>query len=646
MRKHLKRNLALCMLSCSVSSLGFPGLAHMENLQKEGQNLEHMIQAIDEEEGRRDVKDSIKLSDDLKEAIKKTDEEAFGEQADGDDKKQEKEQEQEKEKIEKDTTKKEPLEGKDKTEKEKIRASDEPKPNSSSPSPSSNEKEIKKSDGSNKEDLQKKDDVGEEEQRFTLKGVKFQSDIDIKESILRKEAEKYVGTRVSLNDLKKIAKNLTRICRSEGYLGAIAYLPEQSSTDGTITFGVASGTFRKATVHNYSTMKTAIIEEMILGKIKDHEIVQAKKLEEGLYRINGLGGVKATASLSRALDSKGQVDVDIDVQDAPKGRLIVYTENYGTKSAGRYRLGAVYDAYNIDNHGSNLQAMAVISNEKMQNYSLDFNMLTDKRSASRIGINVARTTYHLTREFEVWDASGKSFDVSLYHKTPISKTLNYGLEYQLGYKHRTPESDFHAFGIENKRTIHEFYQQFDGYQRFKNGIFNYNAKLTIGSVHNDTEDSEYLNSLASGTFAKLNAGFDTKYLLDPRWELHVKGDFQFASKRLDSSEKMYLGGANGVRAYSDGDGNGDNGALFSGEIIYNTKFPGFSVNLFYDYGIAQNKGWGAQREHIKGYGIGLRFSRPNDFFIKVDWAHKIGFNHNVTSDTGKNQIWFMVGKII
>lgn len=481
---------------------------------------------------------------------------------------------------------------------------------------------------------------------FRLRGIDFRSDIGVDTDVLREAAKKYIGTKVTLADLKKIGMELTHKCREEGWLGAICYLPEQTSEDGRITFGIASGTFGEIHVKNESKLSTPILESILRNKMPQGAMVEARAIENALYRINALGGIRATARLEKATpDRRGQVDIYIDAKDSQRQRLITYLENYGTESAGRYRLGLMFDKYNFDGRGSNLQLATVNSNKQLRNFAFDISMISDRPSASRLGLNVAKTRYHLTKEFDSWDASGDSMDITLYGSTPLYKTLDTGYDLEYGYRYRNPVSDFKAFGINSERTTHSVYGKITGYQRFPNGVLSYSLKQTWGTTHNDTPHAEILNAYGHGAFGKTEATVELKHLWNRYLEFHTKLNAQFASKGLDSSEKLYLGGASGVRAYADGDANGDRGYLMQTELIYNTKCPGLAFSLFYDVGEAGNKRGDSSMQLIRGWGVGVRFARPNDFFLKIDYARKIGFNREVTSDTGKGRVWFLAGKI-
>ena len=124
---------------------------------------------------------------------------------------------------------------------------------------------------------------------------------------------------------------------------------------------------------------------------------------------------------------------------------------------------------------------------------------------------------------------------------------------------------------------------------------------------------------------------------------------QVASKNLDISEKMGLGGPYAVRAYPVGEAYGDEGYVLNLEA--RLRLPRFSESLpgqfhligFIDNGSVRiNKNpWvdGQNRRTLSTTGIGLTWSDPNNFIVSAYYAHKLG-NAVATSAPDKNgRVW-------
>ena len=117
---------------------------------------------------------------------------------------------------------------------------------------------------------------------------------------------------------------------------------------------------------------------------------------------------------------------------------------------------------------------------------------------------------------------------------------------------------------------------------------------------------------------------------------------QKAGKNLDSSEKFFLGGAYGVRAYPTGEAAGDSGYLATAELRYTFSFgavPGvWQPFAFVDAGgVTINENPFApgvpNTRHLSAGGLGLTWVRAGDFQVKLTVATRLGSEHSASSDT-------------
>jgi hemolysin activation/secretion protein len=126
---------------------------------------------------------------------------------------------------------------------------------------------------------------------------------------------------------------------------------------------------------------------------------------------------------------------------------------------------------------------------------------------------------------------------------------------------------------------------------------------------------------------------------------------QFASKNLDTSEKMGLGGMYGVRAYPEGEAYADEGYLLTLEV--RKQLPKFSdrqlgqVQLigFVDTGsvtVNKNPGpWvtGPNSRTLSGAGVGLEWSETNNFMVRAYYAVKLGNEDATAAPDRSGRFW-------
>ena len=160
-----------------------------------------------------------------------------------------------------------------------------------------------------------------------------------------------------------------------------------------------------------------------------------------------------------------------------------------------------------------------------------------------------------------------------------------------------------------------------------------------------------------GGFQKLRWSASRLQTLEQGFSLFVSGNGQFADQNLDPSEKFYLGGMDGVRAYPSGEANGSNGGLLSVELRKQLHVQ-WEASAFYDAGqveifrhnhapdtsmalVADN------HVALQGAGLSLGWRGNHRIQLKATWARRIGSNPLATpggADTDGshlvNRFWF------
>jgi hemolysin activation/secretion protein len=127
-----------------------------------------------------------------------------------------------------------------------------------------------------------------------------------------------------------------------------------------------------------------------------------------------------------------------------------------------------------------------------------------------------------------------------------------------------------------------------------------------------------------------------------------------ASKNLDISEKMELGGAYAVRAYPEGESYGDEGyvATIEARLLlpeFGAGLPGrLQLIAFVDNGgvrYDRNRYFtGDRSRNLTGAGVGVNWFAGNSFLVKAAYAHRIG-DARVTSEPDKSgRVWVQLSK--
>ncbi|WP_275946436.1 ShlB/FhaC/HecB family hemolysin secretion/activation protein, partial [Variovorax sp. dw_954] len=311
-------------------------------------------------------------------------------------------------------------------------------------------------------------------------------------------------------------------------------------------------------------------------------------------------------------------------------------DNNGTEESGRYRAGGTVRWLSPLGIGDNLDARLLLSNSN----ELQFGRLSYEApigtSGLRAGMGVARVNYELGGQFEPLDAHGVAdvYDISLNYPLIRQRQQNLFLRLSMDRKDLTDEyravdvtSHKRVQGVGLGWTWERRDELFGGGYTASSGNF-YRGDLTLLDPTSFLNDKLEAGHNTEGDFTKLTAQISRLQAIIPRHSFYVSVGGQWASKNLDSSEKLALGGARAVRAYPSGEVLVDQGVIGTVEWrwSYNDEFTPF---LFYDAARGKTvKGPtifdGANWHSLRGGGFGVTWSRPGNFSINATLAWRDG----------------------
>jgi hemolysin activation/secretion protein len=181
-------------------------------------------------------------------------------------------------------------------------------------------------------------------------------------------------------------------------------------------------------------------------------------------------------------------------------------------------------------------------------------------------------------------------------------------------------------------------------------LFVRQGKVDLDGSPNEVADS--LTTRTNGSYRKISASFSRLQALNDRFSLFGSLQMQMASKNLDSSEKLYLGGSQGVRAYPADEAGGSQGYLLNVEARAKI-LPSLSATTFVEWGhVTVNKdndiaGAASPNEiTLKGAGVSASWIAPFGLSLSATYTRRNGSNPNPTSNGAdqdgtlkKNRFW-------
>ena len=494
----------------------------------------------------------------------------------------------------------------------------------------------------------------QDEVHFTIRNFRLEAlELYLNEDDLSAILEKSMGHDLTLTDLNRTVNEVTRYARMHGYPAAAAYVPAQESKDGVVLIKMIPGRFGAVHLDNRSKLKNSVAEGFLHG-VKAGDIIQSKDLETLLYSISDVSGTKAVGVLSPGKEF-GTSDLTVRIENGKGTNTVLYTENYGAKTSGRYRLGVQHSIYDVNGTGAKVNVGGLISNKNLHNYYVNYETLVG-HGGTTLGFGVSRMDYDLGASLNRLNATGIATTYSIFGSRPLYHLTSRQMQFNYGYNYRNLHDDLNFEGAELDSAKHSnsVYAGLSGYWKRNNFLTNYDFKVTTGKM---TPNSDYARASDeghnhdAGHYTKAEINLSSVVGTGHRSDLLIKLAAQTANHNLDGSEELSLGGANGVRAYPQGEGSGDIGWMGTAEWRMYTDVPGLVPSIYFDAGhVKYSKDGVLQGTEsgitLKGWGIGLAYSQPSDWFARLDYARRIGGDPNLSSEAkAKNRCWFLMGKI-
>ena len=469
------------------------------------------------------------------------------------------------------------------------------------------------------------------------------------------------GIELDLAGLRTMAARITDFYGSQGYFLAQAYLPAQSIANGVVTIAVIEGRYDNVGLDNQSRVSDGLASSILDG-LEPGDVVVAPPLERRLLLLSDLPGVKVNATLSPG-ESAGTSNLNVGLTRGPRVTGNLELDNSGDPYTGnRYSDtvrggGTIY--FNEPFGQGDVASLRYLTSGSGLHYGraayqLQITNLT-------VGVAYAHLRYRLGREFSSLDAHGTANIASVFAGYPLIRSRNTNLRLLGNVDYRTFRDEIDATSSISKRaaTVGTIGLSGDHQdQLFGGGWTSFSLMASIGYLDIKTPAVEAIDRITartSGSYGKLAFQLARLQAIAGPLSLYGEARGQLASKNLDSSEKMGLGGAYGVRAYPQGEGYGDQGYILTLEArlrlaTFDSPIGGeLQAVAFTDHGsvwLNQNP-WspGDNNRKLSAAGVGLNWQGgDHGFVVRTAYAFKLG-NEKATSAPDKSgRFWFQITK--
>lgn len=488
---------------------------------------------------------------------------------------------------------------------------------------------------------------------FKVTNFSFEGNKLVSSNELQAFLKEYLNREITLDELKLAVDSLSVLYKDKGYL-ATASLPKQDVTDGNVKIIIVEAKFGGAQLKLDPNIKYRIHPEIIQKFIEysnqKGEALNLNALDRAVIIADELPGAAVTQSLQPGTKD-GETDSLLNIDNEPAYLAMISLDNYGSHSTGPVRYQANASFLSPLGLGDRIDLGLLHSN------GTDYGRLSFNRpigySGLRMGINASALKYDVIAGAALsLNPEGTAETIQIEGSYPFyrSRVFDLSLASSLERKHFRNKSQE---AVESNYLVDIF--NIGSSLNHKNTLFL--AGETAASIDLDIGFADYGESPSSFRTSKIQQ--DTQGRFNRlRWSINntqfftetissvLKFNGQLSDSNLDSSQKFYLGGASGVRAYPTSEGSGSEGYLFSAE-LHKELTASFTATGFFDYGFARqyidntNNSTGAVNAtgknsfNMKGYGTSIEwtgFVGPYRSTFSAIWSRRIRNNPNPQAD--------------
>jgi len=503
----------------------------------------------------------------------------------------------------------------------------------------------------------KKKIVQPKDEKITINSFKLEGEIkSFSEQELQNLLLDLNNKSLTFEQIQLAADRITSHYNARGFFLAQVIIPQQEIKNGVVIILINEGKLDSKEPYKLNKKDLRISEDKVKAYMNEalKENFLKDSIERGLLNIQDNPGVTATVNLEPGTE-QGSTRIILDVSEGPLMKGSITTDNYGNRYTGDLRATASIDINDPSTIGDYINVLGTKAIEG----DLELKKVTYNAPVGASGLRAEGSysivDFKIGKELTYTKTEGKAEDFNFNLKYPIYRSVNNSIFTNINYDKKylyneanssvtsDKELDNYNIGIVLQKTD----DIFGG--GFTQTSFNFTrGDLDLSKVASSLSGDQSAGGYkTNGNFNKQNIQLTRIQRIDNKLSLNFNADAQFSSKNLDSSEKMSLGGASGVRAYPVGEASGDEGYKYTLDIKYNLGNVGFLENfgsIFYDYGrIKQYKDKSISTStvtnneySISGYGLSFDTSISNFLSTTLILARTIGSNPGASSPQGND----------
>lgn len=447
--------------------------------------------------------------------------------------------------------------------------------------------------------------------------------------------------------LQQAAEAVAAAYRDEGWI-ASASLRRQEIAEGSVTIDIVEAKFGGARIEGRPAQR--VKAERLLAMVDAAQAagapLSARAIDRVLLLMDDLPGVSVEGNLVAGARD-GETALALTLADEPRFGGDIALDNNGSRSVGIERLSANLNWASPTGSGDAVAVNLIHtrgSDYERVSYGLPLGLRGLRLSAQGSNID-----YHvISAELAALGARGQAQTASLGLSWPLerSRQLNLNATLRQEVRHYNNEangatSSRYRIDATNADLSGNVFDALGGGGANSASLSLVAGRVDLSGSPNQAADAQ--TARTAGHYAKLGLNLTRQQAITEALSLSIAAAWQGASKNLDSSEKIYLGGSAGVRAYPASEGGGALGRTLTMELRQRVS-DRWMVAGFYDAGAVtayrnpSNPSTGQplsdapNRVALRGAGLTVSWQASNGLDLKATLARRIGANPNPTAN--------------
>lgn len=482
---------------------------------------------------------------------------------------------------------------------------------------------------------------------FFVRRIAIDGNTVLSTSELHSLVESSEGKMLNFSYVEALASLITRHYQERGYLLSRAYIPAQTVTDGTVRIAVVEARYRAILLTNTSNVSDALLKRFFAPLQSGQPVVEGP-LERSLLLVADVPGAVVSSTLAPG-DIVGTSDLLVSAAPGAPYSGYAAVDDAGNRYTGEIRGSAAVNINDPFHHGDVLSVMAMTAGQDLVYGRLGYQTLLDNGLGTSVGGALSSLYYHLGDRVAHLHAHGTADVETLTAMEPWIRSTGGNLFMQVAVESRQLRDEIDASDIQTDRDTNALTLTLAGDRRDAGGLSNMNLSIRVADLSFENAAAESADAMAAktrGMYGVFTMSVARLQSLTSTNSLYVALNGQLANKNLDSSEQIFLGGPNSVRAYDVGTIGGAEGGLASVELRhdFNGRAAGaWQAIAFVDSGIVQiykdPLGPGENRATLYGAGVGLNWVGPRGWTASAAVATPIGGIPAVVGDTSSTRVW-------